>query len=139
MFIATTQIRIHYALTDQMGVVYHSRYAEFFEIGRTESIRQLGFTYKSLEAMGVIMPVTELHIKYLKPVKYDELITVRITLKELPTNHKITFFSEVLNEVGIVCTTGEVTLYFMEAATMKRCNMPLPLAEKMFPFFETLE
>jgi acyl-CoA thioester hydrolase len=139
MFVATTPIRIHYALTDQMGFVYHSRYAEFFEIGRAEAIRQLGYTYKDLEAMGVMMPVTELHIKYLRPVKYDELITVRITLKELPMAHKVTFYSEVLNEAGVVCTTGEVTLYFIETATMKRCDMPLPLAEKLFPFFETME
>ena len=139
MFTASTQIRIHYALTDQMGVVYHSRYLEFFEIGRVEAIRQLGLTYKSLEATGVIMPVTELSIKYLRPVKYDELITVSVTIKELPISHKIVFFCEVFNEEGKLSTTGEVTLFFVNAATMKRTSIPQVFADKLFPFFETQE
>lgn len=62
MYTHSTQIRIHYALTDQMGVVYYGNYAQFFEIARTEAIRQLGFTYKELEAMGVMMPVSDMHI-----------------------------------------------------------------------------
>jgi len=139
MFTASTQIRVHYALTDQMGVVYHGHYAEFFEIGRTEAIRQLGFTYKEIEAMGIIMPVVDLHTRFLRPVKYDELITVKITLRELPIHHKIVFHSEVFNEENQLCTSGDVTLYFMEAATMKRCEMPDALKEKLFPYFITEE
>lgn len=139
MFSSSTQIRIHYALTDQMGVVYHSRYLEFFEIGRVEAIRKLGFSYKEMEAMGIMMPVTELSIKYLRPVKYDELITVKVTIKELPLAHKIVFYCEVFNELNKLCTTGEVTLFFIESATMKRTQMPGPLAEKLFPYFETAE
>lgn len=139
MFTFSTQIRVHYALTDQMGVVYHSRYLEFFEIGRVEAIRKLGFSYKRMEEMGVIMPVTELSIKYLRPVKYDELITVKIIIRQLPTGHKIVFDCEVYNEINKLCTTGEVTLFFVEAATMKRTPMPQPLAEKLFPYFETTE
>jgi acyl-CoA thioester hydrolase len=139
MFSSSTQIRIHYALTDQMGVVYHSRYLEFFEIGRVEAIRKLGFSYKEMEAMGVMMPVTELSIKYLRPVKYDELITVKVTIKELPITHKIVFYCEVFNELNKLCTTGEVTLFFIESANMKRTTMPQPLAEKLFPYFETEE
>ncbi|MES2776786.1 MAG: thioesterase family protein [Bacteroidota bacterium] len=139
MFTASTQIRVHYALTDQMGVVYHGHYAQFFEIGRTEAIRKLGFTYKEIEAMGIIMPVVDLHTKFLRPVKYDELITVKITLRELPIHHKVVFHSEVFNEENQLCTAGDVTLYFMEAATMKRCEMPDALKEKLFPYFITEE
>ncbi|MEO7309197.1 MAG: thioesterase family protein [Chitinophagaceae bacterium] len=139
MFTASTQIRIHYALTDQMGLVYHGHYAQFFEIGRTEAIRQLGFTYKEIEAMGIIMPVVDLHTKFLRPVKYDELITVKISLLELPVHHKVVFHAEVFNQAGQLCTTGDVTLYFIEAASMKRCAMPDPLKEKLFPYFVTEE
>lgn len=139
MFIATTQIRIHYALTDQMGIVYHGHYAQFFEIGRAEAIRQLGFTYKEIEAMGIIMPVVDLKMKFLRPVKYDELITVRITLREIHLHHKVVFHSEVLNEADQLCTVGEVTLYFMEADSMKRCEMPKALQDKLFPYFVTEE
>src|ERR1700709_2677342 len=123
MFESTTQIRIHYALTDQMGVVYHGNYAQFFEIARTDSIRKLGLSNKEIEAMGVIMPVIDLHTKFLRPIKYDELITVKVILKELPLNHKIIFYCEIYNEKNQIATVGEVVLYFMEAVTMKRCNM----------------
>ncbi len=139
MFESTTQIRIHYALTDQMGVVYHGNYAQFFEIGRTDAIRKLGFSYKEIEAMGIIMPVIDMHTKFLRPIKYDELITVKIILKELPLHHKIIFHGEIYNEKMQISTVGEVTLYFMEATNMKRSPMPTQLAEKLFPYFETTE
>ncbi len=102
MFTSETQIRIHYALTDQMGVVYHGRYAQFYEIGRTESIRNLGFTYKDMEAMGILLVVVELHTKFLRPAKYDDLITVITTLRELPVHHKIVFHSEIFNEQKMI-------------------------------------
>jgi acyl-CoA thioester hydrolase len=135
MFESTTQIRIHYALTDQMGVVYHGNYAQFFEIGRAEAIRKLGFTYKEIEAMGIIMPVVDFHARFLFPVKYDELITVKITLREMPQHHKIVFHSEVYNEEAQLCCSGTVTLYFMEAGTMKRAEMPGALKGALEPYF----
>ena len=136
MFESSTQIRVHYALTDQMGVVYYGNYAQFFEIGRAEAIRQLGFTYKAIEAMGIVMPVTDLHIKYLRPVKYDELITVKTSLWELPQDHKIVFHSGVFGEAGKLCAAGTVTLFFVEAGNMKRTSIPVPLRERLAPFFE---
>jgi len=135
MFTSETQIRIHYALTDQMGVVYHGHYAQFYEIGRAESIRQLGYTYKDIEAMGIIMPVVDIHSKFLRPAKYDDLITVKTTLKELPTDHKIIFHSEIYNEEKVLLNVGDVTLYFMNATTMQRCNLPEALKEKLIAFF----
>ena len=135
MFTHETQIRIHYALTDQMGFVYHGHYAQFYEIGRTESLRSLGITYKSIEQSGVIMPVTEIHIKFLRPAKYDDLITIKTIVKELPAHYKIIFFGEIYNEQNELLNTGTVTLYFMKAATMQRCNMPDVIAEKVKPFF----
>jgi acyl-CoA thioester hydrolase len=135
MYTTETQIRIHYALTDQMGVVYHGHYAQFYEIGRGESIRVLGYTYKDIEAMGIIMPVIDIHSRFLRPAKYDDLITVKTTLRELPINHKIIFNSEIYNETDELLNTGDVTLYFMEASTMKRCNMPDALKEKLKGYF----
>lgn len=135
MFVTETQIRIHYALTDQMGVVYHGHYAQFYEIGRAEAIRQLGYTYKDLEAMGIIMPVVDLRSKFLRPAKYDELITVKTTLRELPTAHKITFHSEIYNEADELLNAGEVSLYFMEAKTMQRTTMPAELHDRVAKYF----
>ena len=135
MFITETQIRMHYALTDQMGVVYYGNYAQFYEIGRTEAIRQLGYTYKDIEAMGIIMPVVEMNSKFLRPAKYDDLITVKTTLRELPTGHAINFFIEIFNEDDKLLNAGNVILYFMEAVTMKRAKMPTELEEKLKGYF----
>ncbi|MBS1496277.1 MAG: acyl-CoA thioesterase [Bacteroidetes bacterium] len=135
MYTTETQIRVHYALTDQMGMVYHGNYAQFYEIGRAESIRNLGYTYKDIEAMGIIMPVVDIHSRFLRPAKYDDLLTVKTTLREIPLHHKIIFHSEIFNEKNELLNTGDVTLYFMNAKEMKRCNMPDAIKEKLAKYF----
>jgi len=135
MFITETQIRVRYAETDQMGVVYHSNYFPYFESARAESIRQLGFTYADMEKMGVIMPVVDVHCRYLRPAKYDDLLTVKTLLKELPVHHKIEFHHEVYNEQDELLAVGKITLYFMEAKGMKRTTMPAELLEKLQSYF----
>lgn len=135
MFISQTQIRIHYALTDQMGVVYYGNYAQFYEIGRTEAIRTLGFTYKEIEAMGIFLAVTDMHIRFLRPARYDDLITVRTTLREIPLHHKIIFHGEIFNQQQELLNTGEVTLYFLDSKTMKRSELPSELKEKLTKYF----
>ena len=135
MFVTETQVRIHYALTDQMSMVYYGHYAQFYEIGRTEAIRQLGYTYKEIEALGIIMPVVEIHSKFLRPAKYDDLITIKTTLREMPAHHKIVFYTEIYNEQDKLLNTGEVILYFIDAKTMKRCEMPEALKEKLSKYF----
>jgi acyl-CoA thioester hydrolase len=135
MFISETQIRVRYAETDQMGVVYHGNYFAYFESARAESIRELGFTYVDMEKMGVIMPVVDVHCKYLRPARYDDLLTIKTILKELPVHHKIEFHHEVYNEQKELLAVGKITLYFVEAGTMKRAVMPLQLMEKVQPFF----
>ena len=135
MFVTETQIRIHYALTDQMGVVYHGHYAQFYEIGRAEAIRQLGYTYKDIEALGIIMPVVDIYSRFLRPAKYDDLITVKTILKELPLHHKIVFHHEIYSQSDELLNTGEITLYFIDAKTMKRCEMPEELRKKIVKYF----
>ena len=135
MFTTSTQIRVRYAETDQMGVVYHSNYFPYFESARAEFTRQLGFTYVDMEKMGVIMPVTDVHCRYLRPALYDDLLTIKTILKELPVHHKIEFHHEVYNEKKELLAAGKVTLNFMEAKTMKRTTMPAQLLEKVQPYF----
>jgi len=135
MFVTETQIRIHYALTDQMGIVYYGHYAQFYEIGRTEAIRQIGYTYKEIEAMGIIMPVVEIHSRFLRPAKYDDLITVKTTLKEMPTHHKIVFHADIFNEQDELLNTGMVSLFFVDVKTMKRTAMPEALKGKLIGYF----
>lgn len=135
MFTTETQIRVRYAETDQMGVVYHSNFFPYFESARAESIRQLGFTYADMEKMGVIMPVVDVHCRYLRPAKYDDLLTIKTILKELPTHHKIEFHHEVFNEQNELLAVGKIILYFMEAKTMKKTIMPEQLLNKLQSYF----
>src|SRR5436190_24148491 len=114
MFTSETKIRVRYAETDQMGVVYHSNFFPYLEVARAESIRQLGLTYADMEKMGVIMPVIEVQCRYLRPALYDDLLTIKVILKELPVHHKIEFHQEVYNEKKEMLVSGKVILYFME-------------------------
>ncbi|HLY71098.1 MAG TPA: thioesterase family protein, partial [Puia sp.] len=102
----------------------------------TESVRQLGLTYKEMEAMGMAMPVVELHIKYLRPAHYDDLLNVKTILKELPADHRIEFHQEVYNEAGKLLTTGKVVLFFMNIKTKEKTTMPPQLEEKLKPYFK---
>jgi acyl-CoA thioester hydrolase len=135
MFETSTQIRVRYAETDQMNVVYHGNYVQYFEVGRAESIRSLGFTYKNMEAAGIIMPIVELHCKYLRPAHYDDLLTVKTQLKELPTDHRIEFHHEVYNEGGKLLTIGKVVLYFLTAVTKEKATMPIEMYNKIKTYF----
>jgi acyl-CoA thioester hydrolase len=135
MFRSDTKIRVRYAETDQMGVVYHSNFFPYFETGRTESIRELGFTYADMEKMGVIMPVVDVHCRYLRPARYDDLLTIRTILKEMPLQHKIEFHQEVYNEKDEQLAAAKITLYFVEAGTMKKTVMPFQLKEKLQTYF----
>lgn len=135
MYQSTTQTRVRYAETDQMGIVYYGNYAQYFEIGRVESIRQLGYTYKNMEEDGVMMPVIEMNVKYLRSARYDDLLTIKTTLKEVPTDHQITFNQEVFNEQGKLLTSGTVLLYFIDMQTRKKAKMPELLNDKLAPFF----
>jgi len=135
MFSSETKVRVRYAETDQMGVVYHSNFFLYYEVSRAESIRQLGFTYADMEKMGVIMPVVEVQSKFLRPALYDDLLTVKTNLKELPIHHKIEFHHEICNENGELLATGKIILYFMEAKTMKRATIPAELRKRLQPYF----
>ena len=118
-----------------MNVVYYGNYAQYFEVGRVESIRQLGFSYKDMEASGIIMPVVEMQVRYLRPATYDDLLTITTTLKNLPENHQIEFYQEVFNDSGKLLTSGKVVLYFLDAATRKKTTIPETLKVKLLPFF----
>jgi acyl-CoA thioester hydrolase len=136
VFTSETTIRVRYAETDQMNVVYHGNYAQYFEVGRAESIRQLGLSYKDMEASGVVMPIIEWTAKFVRPARYDDLLTVRTSLKKWPVDHHIEFHQEVLNEQGDLLTTGKVLLYFLTADTLRKTHMPEEMARILKPYFE---
>jgi acyl-CoA thioester hydrolase len=135
MFTSTTQIRVRYGETDQMGYLYYGNYALYYEVGRAEAIRQLGFTYRQLEEMGIMMPVAELNSQYFRPALYDDLITVKTILKELPDGPKIKFHSELYNEQGQLLNRGVTTLVFYDPKAKQKTNMPEDLQSRLAQFF----
>lgn len=116
-------LRTRYAETDQMGVVYYGNYPQYLELGRVEWLRAIGLTYKEMEAEGIMMPVVSLQIQYKKPALYDELITIRTKLKDLPST-KIEFDYEILNEKGELLSTANTTLVFVDAKTFRPVRCP---------------
>ena len=106
------QLRVRYSETDQMSYVYYGNYASYFEVARVEAFRHIGFSYKEMEEAGILMPVLEYKTKYIKPAKYDDLLTIKVSIKEKP-GIKIKFEYEVFNEADLLLNVAETTLVFI--------------------------
>jgi len=116
---ATTQIRVRYGETDQMGYVYYGNYAQYFEVARVEFLRSKGVSYKKLEEEGIMLPVLKLEVTYHKPAKYDDLLTIKTVVKKKPSI-TVDFHFKIFNEQNELLTTGFTSLVFID---MKR-NKP---------------
>ena len=117
------QVRVRYAETDQMGVVYHGNYAQYFEMGRVEWLRNMGVSYKWMEENGVMLPVVTLTMNYKKPARYDELLTISTTFKS-QSSVKVEFDCEIHNEKNELLTTAHFILVFVDLSTGKPINPP---------------
>jgi acyl-CoA thioester hydrolase len=129
-----TDIRVRYFDTDQMGIVYYGNYARFYEIGRVETMRYLGLNYKELEERGISMPVYDLTSRFIRPAKYDDLLTIRVTIPQLPKT-RFMFTYEIFNQDGVLLNTGQTTLVFVRADTGRPCTAPDDLVAAARPFF----
>jgi acyl-CoA thioester hydrolase len=118
-----TQIRVRYSETDQMRVVYHGNYAQYFEIGRVEWLRNKGISYKWMEENGIMLPVVSLTMNFKKSAHYDELLTLKTVLKNR-TTVKIEFEYELYNEKEELLTTGSSILVFVDMKTGKPMAPP---------------
>ena len=137
MYVHEYQKRVRYGETDQMGYVYYGNYAQYYEIGRVEMLRSLGMTYKEMEQdMGIMMPVVNLEIRYLRPARYDELLTIKTTLQSLPGEKYILFHVEIFNEEGRLINGGSVRLCFVDIKSGKTVPPPEALMVRLRPFFE---
>lgn len=135
MFISETTLRVRYGETDQMGFVYYGNYALYYEVGRVEALRMLGTTYNALEQSGVMMPVIKMECNYVKAAKYDDLLTVKTIIKEMP-EVRMHFFYEIYNEAKVLVNKGETTLVFIDIKTNKITRCPEFLSCKLKPGFE---
>ncbi|MBT8255906.1 MAG: acyl-CoA thioesterase [Bacteroidia bacterium] len=126
----STKLRVRYGETDQMGVVYYGNYAQYLEQGRTEWLRELGFSYKWMEENDVLLPVTQLHIDFKNPARYDDEIKVITMLRKIPT-FKIEFDYEIYNQEDQLLVLASTTLVFINSKTNKLMKAPDYLLEKL--------
>jgi acyl-CoA thioester hydrolase len=129
------KVRVRYAETDQMAVVYHGNYAQYFEMGRVEWLRNLGLSYKWMEENGIMLPVVSLTMNYKKPARYDDLIRVKTIFKS-QTSVKIEFDYEIFNETDELLTTGTSMLVFVDMKTGRPTLPPKYVSEKLLAFIE---
>lgn len=123
-------VRVRYAETDQMGVVYHGNYAQYFEMGRVEWLRNLGVSYKWMEENGVMLPVVSLEMNYKKPARYDDVLRVKTVLKS-QNSVKIEFDYEIYNEQNELLTTGYSMLVFVDMKTGRPIIPPSYVSDKI--------
>ena len=129
------QLRVRYAETDQMGFVYYGIYAQYYEVARVEAIRSLGIQYATIERdHGIWMPVMEMHARYLRPARYDDLLTIYTTIPSLP-DRDIRFRYEIKNEAGILLNGALVRLCFLDAESQNRINAPDFIKESLISYF----
>ncbi len=136
MLISETQVRVYYEDTDKMGVVYYGVYPRYYEIGRTEMIRDLGLSYKEIEDSNILLPARSLNINYLKSAYYDDLLTIRTIVETIP---KVKFLikTEIYNQQSELINTGEVVLVFFDAIANKPCRIPQKFREALELHFKS--
>jgi len=127
-------IRVCYADTDQMGYVYYGNYARFYEIGRVEALRSIGFSYRDMEENGIMMPVYDNYSRYFQPARYDDELTIKVIIPEMPTA-RVVFRYEIRNQENILLNTGETTLVFLSRATNRPIRAPKELTELLKSYF----
>jgi len=134
MLVNETKIRVRYSETDRMGYVYYGNYSAYFEVARVETLRNIGISYKSLEDNGVMLPVLEFHIKYFKPAFYDDELTIKTTIREMP-GVRIKFEYECFNAENVLLNKAETTLVFVNISSTKPCNPPSDVVELLSKHF----
>jgi acyl-CoA thioester hydrolase len=134
MFISETKIRVRYAETDRMGFVYYGHYAAYFEVARVEALRSLGFSYREMEDDGILLPVLDFKIRYRKPAKYDDVLTIRTSIPELPS-FRISFNYVTMNEEDLLLNEAETTLVFVKQESMKPMPAPEGLINRLLQYY----
>lgn len=136
MLVTETNVRVYYEDTDKMGVVYYGVYPRYYEVGRTEMIRQLGFSYKNMEESGILLPARSLNVNYLKSAYYDDLLTIRTIVEQLP-KVKFPIKTEIYNQEGELINQGETVLAFFDANANKPCRAPKYFLEAISKYFKS--
>ena len=124
------ELRVRYGETDQMGVVYHGNYAQYFEVGRVEWLRKFGISYRQMEESGIMLPVISLNVKFKKSARYDDLIKVKTKLVKIPSA-TIEFEYEILNEKNELLATGNTALVFIDINRNRPTRCPKYILDQL--------
>ena len=129
MYINGTKLKVRYVETDQMGIVHHSNYYAWFEVGRTEYIAEIGMTYKEIEANNIMIPVVESSCRYIEGAKYEDIIIVETYMQEL-NGAKVIFNYNVIREKdGKTLAKGSTTHAFVNdkfrVVNLKKVNIEM--------------
>jgi acyl-CoA thioester hydrolase len=134
MFSSETTIRVRYAETDRMDFVYYGNYAVYFEVARVEALRGMGVTYKEMESQGVLLPVLDYEVRFIRPAVYDDLLTIKTTIPELP-GARIKFRYETYNQGGVLLNKASTTLVFVDKESRKPCKAPGHILQAIQPYY----
>lgn len=134
MFEHKINFRVLYSDTDKMGYMYYGQYAKYLEMGRVEALRSLGLSYREMEDAGVMLPVLNLNLKYIKPLYYDEKVSLTTRVLKMPST-RIVFEYDLKNEKGELTTVAETSLVFVNCKTGKPCGVPENFKRKIETYF----
>ena len=132
------KINLRYSDTDQMGVIYHANYFSFFEQGRTNFLRDVGYEYHKFEEAGIIYPVRDVQCTYLKSIRLGEEVHVETTIHKF-TRIKTTYYHEIINSDGEVKCTAYTTVVCVDKATFRPVKMDERLPEVYNAYLEVLK
>ena len=131
----THQLRVRYSETDQMGFVYYGIYAQYYEVARVEAMRDIGIHYGSIERdHGIWMPVMHMQARFLRPARYDDLLSIHTTVPSLP-DRDIRFRYEIKNEAGTLLNGALVQLCFLDSVSQQRISAPGFIKESLISYF----
>ena len=124
------EIRVGYKDTDKMGIVHHSNYIVYYEMARVAALRAWGLSYDEMEKRGIISPILDVSSKYIQPAYFDDILTVRAFIEEMPmVRMKVRY--EIYNQAGTLINTGHTTLGFLNAESRRPCRVPQYVAERL--------
>lgn len=136
MISTSLSIRVRYGETDQMGIVYHGNYPAYFEQGRIELFREIGLPYKELEDKGILLPVIELNMKYIRSAYYDDLLNVQTSIAEIPSGVRFRFDYKIFNQKDELLTEGYAILAFVDKASRKPVRCPEYMRSRLEELFQ---
>ena len=134
MYSHEIEIRVRYGETDMMGYLYYGYYSFYYEQARVDTMRNLGIPYKQMEAMGYLLPVSDMHIKFLKPAYYDDIVKIKCLIKKMPLVRHV-FYYEMYNSEGELINQAETTLVYLDKDTRKPVPCPQFILDLLKPYF----